>query len=97
MRLTLTDLIKLVFACAVACLAITPTTRLVQRGVSDPTGILLVNLVIVPLVWVLLAFVLVRRGPRRTVLIDALLLWAVGIPLGLIGGFLGPILGRLVV
>ena len=88
MRLTLTDLTKLVLACAAACACITPTTRLVQAEVADSAQMAIVNAMIVPLVWVLLAYPLVRRGPKRTLLIDVLLLWAVSVPLGL---FLWPI------
>lgn len=95
MRLTLFDLIKLVFACAVACACLIPTTRLVQQGIANVGPMLAVDAMIVPLVWALLAFALVRRGPRRTVLIDGLILCAISVPIGL-GGVYLPYIGWLV-
>ena len=81
MRITLKDLVKIVFACAVACAFMTPMARLVQIGFADLGAALIIDAMVVPLVWVLLAYPLVRRGSGRTLLIDSLLLWAVCVPL----------------
>ncbi len=96
MRLTLVDLLKLVFSCAMACACLVPTTRLVQEGITSVGPMLIVDAMIVPLVWVLMAFALVRRGPKRTVLIDGLILGAVSIPVGLGGAYLGSHVWRLI-
>lgn len=90
MRLTLTQLAKLVLACAVACACIVPTTRLAQQGIADTRQMIFVNAMIVPLVWAVLAFLLVERGRRRTLTVDVLILWTVAVPLGLLGWFFVP-------
>ena len=90
MRLRLAHLAKLVLATAIACACIVPTTRLAQEGIADPRQMVAVNAMIVPLVGAVLAFPLVRRGPGRTLLVDALVLAAVTVPLGLLLWFVVP-------
>src|SRR4051794_29117478 len=80
--LSLLQLAKVILACAVASACITPTFRLFQYGLANLSSVLIVDAIAVPLVWALLGYVLVRRGPRRALMIVALLLCSVMVALG---------------
>jgi len=79
MRLSLVDLAKIVLACAVASLCITPGHRMAQYQGGT---LIVVDAIIFALVLALFAFVFVRHGPRRTATVEILILWATGVALG---------------
>lgn len=82
-QLSLRDMARLVLACALASLSITPSFRALQYGAAgDLSTLVIADSVVVFLVWALCAFVLVKRGPRRTALVEWLLIWPAAVSLG---------------
>jgi hypothetical protein len=88
LRLSLVQLMTLVVYCAVGSACVAPMVRLWQNGVVNGgtlQGLVSVALfasVLVPLVWVALSLLVVRRGAWRDGLICALLLCSVSVSLG---------------
>jgi hypothetical protein len=89
LRLSLVQVMKLVVYCAVASACAAPMVRLWRIGfVNGGTfqglvSVVLFEAVLVPLVWVGLSLLLVRRGASRDGLICALLLCSVSVALGI--------------
>jgi hypothetical protein len=81
LRLSLLDMLKLIVACAVASACITPSFRVVQYGDANVRTVVIVDAIIVPLVFVLCSFVMVKRGPRRDQLVTALILCSASVAL----------------
>lgn len=74
LQVSMFQFLKIVFSCAVACACITPSFRLVQLGDARLMDIMVADVIVVSLALSLLAFVMVGRGPRRAMLIAALML-----------------------
>jgi hypothetical protein len=89
LKLTLVQVMKLVAYCAVASACAAPMVRLWRIGFVDGgslqglIGVVVFESVIVPLVWVGLSLLLVRRGIWRDGLICALLLCSNSVALGM--------------
>ena len=81
LHLSLLDVVKVVLACAVACACITPSFRVVQYGMAQVRDVVIIDAIIVPLVFVLCCFAMVRRGPRRESLIAGLILSSASVAL----------------
>jgi hypothetical protein len=73
---------KLVIFAATASMCLAPMVRLAEDGVVDWAWVILGEAVAIPVVLALVAFPLVRRGPRKDWLIRMLLFTSVSIALG---------------
>jgi len=88
LTLSLLQVMKFVVYCAVALACVTPMLNLWQAGVMHGGapeglfGVAIFEAVVMPLAWVGLSFVLIRRGAWRDGLITALLLCSVVVALG---------------
>jgi SNF family Na+-dependent transporter len=71
MRLSLVDMFKIVFACAVASLCLVPVARGIMLGVGRVEQVILPGALVVCLVFALMAFLLAPRGPARGWILDA--------------------------
>jgi hypothetical protein len=76
------QLMKIVLFCAVGCASVVPFFRVANFTASQIPFALGFVAVVVSLVWSLLAFVVVRRGPGRDTLICSFLLLSVSVALG---------------
>jgi hypothetical protein len=89
LRLSLLQVMKLVVYCAVASACAAPMVHLWRAGLVEGgsyKGLVTVGLfeaVLVPLVWVGLTLILIRRGAWRDGLICALLICSVSVSLGI--------------
>jgi hypothetical protein len=88
LRLSLVQVMKLVVYCAVASACVAPMVQLwrivvVAGSLQGLVAVVLFESVLVPLVWVALSLLLVRRGAWRDGLICTLLLCSVSVALGI--------------
>jgi hypothetical protein len=89
LRLSLVQVMKLVVYCAVASACVAPMVQLWRIVVVDAgslqglVAVVLFESVLVPLAWVALSLLLVRRGAWRDGLICTLLLCSVSVALGI--------------
>jgi hypothetical protein len=88
LQLSVVQFMKLVVYCAVASACAAPMVRLsrINGGGADFRGLIAVALfesVLVPLVWVGLSVLVIRRGAWRDALICAVLLCSVSVSLGI--------------
>jgi hypothetical protein len=82
LRMTMLQMFKLVLFAALASLCLAPASRLVEAGVGTWPGFLVMEGVVIPLVLAIAAFPLVRKGPFKEWMIQALLMLSLAVCLG---------------